>query len=428
MDMTLQEQTSAQASSATDLGELDTRTLFVWDSDYPWDIRVEKVCNTLRDNGAEIHLVCRNTRGSPSYERYNGLHLHRVYAWPAPKKLSKMLSFPAFFSPFWLYKIWDTARKQRCNMIVVRDLPMAPAAVVVGRLLGLPVIFDMAECYPEMLRCNWQFGGVTLKNFFVRNPNVAAAIEKWVTRRVDAIFVMIEESRARLLRMGVRDDKVVIVSNTPVLERFPSHDAIRLNDVPISPASTRNELNLVYIGLLNAPRGVDVVLRAVAILRQRGIDVNVELAGTGNYQDYLHSLARALDVDDRIHFLGWVDNQTIPDLIERADVGLVPHKKCSHWDTTIPNKLFDYLAGARPVIVSDAIPAKRIVEAEKCGLAYENDDPEELASCMVRMRSPELRARMASNGLRALVERYNWTEDTARLLATVRETRDASVR
>lgn len=428
MDMALQERTERQASAATQgLGELDTRALFIWDSDYPWDIRVEKVCNTLRDNGAEVHLVCRNTRANPSYEFYKGLHLHRVYSLPAPSKLSKILSFPAFFSPFWLYKIWYTARAQRCNMIVVRDLPLAPTAVVVGRLLGLPVIFDMAECYPEMLRTNWQFGAGSVKNFFVRNPYMAAAIERWVIRRVDSIFVMIEESRARLLRMGVHGDKIVIVSNTPVLERFPSHDAVRLNDVSTCPADSRNELNLVYIGLLNPPRGIDVVLRAVAILRQRGIDVNVDLAGTGRQEDYLHSLARELDIDDRIRFLGWVDNQTIPELIARADAGLVPHRKCSHWDTTIPNKLFDYLAGARPVIVSDAIPTKRIVEAEQCGLAYENDDPEQLASCMDRMRSPELRARMASNGLRALVERYNWTADATRLLATVRETRSASV-
>ena len=41
------------------------RIVMVWDGDYPWDVRVEKVCTTLIASGHEVHLVCRNSAGTP---------------------------------------------------------------------------------------------------------------------------------------------------------------------------------------------------------------------------------------------------------------------------------------------------------------------------------------------------------------------------
>ena len=46
----------------------------IWDADYPWDIRVEKVCRSLQQKH-EVHLVCRNTKRRPTYEQLDGLHV-----------------------------------------------------------------------------------------------------------------------------------------------------------------------------------------------------------------------------------------------------------------------------------------------------------------------------------------------------------------
>ena len=54
------------------------RGLFVWDSDYPWDIRVEKICTTLLENGWEVDLVCRNRLRRPLEDTYNGVYVHRL--------------------------------------------------------------------------------------------------------------------------------------------------------------------------------------------------------------------------------------------------------------------------------------------------------------------------------------------------------------
>src|SRR2546423_14908995 len=77
----------------------------VWDADYPWDVRVEKVCRSLR-RAHEVHLVSRNTRRRSRYERYDGIHVHRLPVLPwLPPRASAALGFPAFFNPLWLRTI-----------------------------------------------------------------------------------------------------------------------------------------------------------------------------------------------------------------------------------------------------------------------------------------------------------------------------------
>nr|MDA8163950.1 hypothetical protein [Desulfobacteraceae bacterium] len=74
--------------------------MFLWDSDYPWDIRVEKICATLRDAGWKMHLVCRNRARRPREEVADGICLHRLGCLP-PRwgRLNDVYGFPFFLSP-----------------------------------------------------------------------------------------------------------------------------------------------------------------------------------------------------------------------------------------------------------------------------------------------------------------------------------------
>jgi glycosyltransferase involved in cell wall biosynthesis len=287
-------------------------------------------------------------------------------------------------------------------------LPLCPAAIAVGKKFGKPVILDMAECYSEMLRATWQFENFRLQNIFARNPYLADLIERWSIRRVTQIWAMVEESRDRLMRLGVPPRNVRIVGNTPTPSRFN----------PAQKAAGRSDglLQLVYVGLLNPSRGLDVTLRAVAYANQGGAKVHLTLIGTGKSAANLRDLVRHLDIEAAVTFKGWMDNKEIPKEIAAADCGIVPHRECSHWHHTIPNKLFDYMAASRPVIVSSARPAARIVREAECGLVYKNDDPADLARQILTLGSPELRHRLGKNGLNAVQTKYRWEKDAAVLL------------
>lgn len=389
------------------------KVLFVWDSDYPWDIRVEKICNTLISNGLEVHLVCRNKLRRPVEQIYEGIHVHRLQFLPKKfEVLNNFFSFPAFFNPLWLFRISKVAKQQDVDLIIVRDLPMSLAAIFVGKMHKIPVILDMAECYPELIRLIWKFEPFKVLNLFVRNPFIADIVESISLKSANHILAMVEESKNRLINKGILTEKITIVSNTPVLKRFQDAKA----SFPGMLAKHRGKLILLYVGLLNYSRGLDTVLESLKLFREVNNNFFLVLLGTGNAKEYLQKLANKLKVDKYVGFEGWVDNKLVPEYVASSDICLVSHHKCSHWDNTIPNKLFDYMAAGKPVLVSDVTPMKRIVQETGSGLIYKDYDKEAFVSQLIKLQDRELRFKLGQNGVKAVQEYYNWDNDSARML------------
>ena len=99
-----------------------------------------------------------------------------------------------------------------------------------------------------------------------------------------------------------------------------------------------------------------------------------------------------------------------------ATVGVIPHPKNDHTDTTIPNKLFDYMACGRPVVVSSAAPLERIVTQERCGLVFTAGSPENLADVLAHLSADRTaREEMGRNGAKAVRRRFHWERDAGAL-------------
>jgi len=394
----------------------------VWDADYPWDVRVEKVCLSLQKRH-EVHLVCRNNQRGPVFEVLDGLHIHRLPSLPAVfGRLNSIAGFPAFLNPLWLYRIWQVVRKTRAELILVRDLPLALSAVIVGRLARVPVVLDMAENYPAMMEDLWAMtplGVQTVINAFVRNPAIVRAIEKIAIRSVEHILVVVEEARDRLVRLGVPESRISLVINTPTLERL-SNTSDGQGEVAV-PGNGAEKLTLIYLGLLESPRGLDTAIGGMARLRDQRVDVRLQIVGSGRDSERLHAMVEEADLGDRVQFLGWIDYKDAIQYIKTADIGLVPHHATASWNSTIPNKLFDYMSMGKPVIVSDAIPAKRVVNEEGCGAVFQDRNADDFARAVRALTSENVRRACGQRGREAIARRYNWQNDEERLLSAVEQ-------
>ena len=387
--------------------------LLLWDADYPWDIRVEKVSETLMDNGVAVHVLARNRRRSPRKEQAGRLAIHRLPAlphWMGP--LNDLVSFPAFLNPLWARSALSTGREIGADLIIVRDLPLAPLALWAGRRLGIPVVLDMAEAYPEMIRNVWLFGPWKLRNVLIRNPKLAEQVERYVIRRIDRILVVVEESRDRLISLGVDPARITIVSNTPDPGRFRPAQAAPGNNPT---------LRATYVGLLGYSRGLEVAIRGLAAHRAQGGTATLELYGTGKAEPKLRALARELRLEEVVRFHGWLDNRELPRVMTEADVCVVPHRVCGHWQATIPNKLFDYMAAGKPVLVSDVKPMARVVGRTGAGLIFRDNDPADFARCLGLLADPKLRQDLGMQGRHAVETEYRWEQDATRLVSAIRE-------
>ncbi len=146
------------------------KVCYVYQDEYPWDIRVDKITRSLADRGMRTFIISRNRTGLPRDEQPGkNLYIRRL---PAFRKglARELLNFPAFFSPFWFWEILNIVVREDIDAIIVRDLPLVPTGYVVGKLARKPVIIDMAENYPAMLQDTWAYGRARPLDYLIRNP------------------------------------------------------------------------------------------------------------------------------------------------------------------------------------------------------------------------------------------------------------------
>lgn len=395
------------------------RIVYLWDSEYPWDVRVEKICTTLAGHGHELLVVSRNRRWEGIEERLGALRVRRLRPWTwFGQRLDAALSFPFFLNPRWSATLGTAMREFRADLLIVRDLPLAPLAVRLGRRAGVPVVLDMAENYPAMIQLIWQSGRARPWDVVVRNPRVVAAVERWVLPRVQALWVDVEEQRDRLERIHRRLPPTTVIRNTPPRARAQVHPP---TEAPRSgKTDTADTLEAVYLGILEIPRGIDEMIAAVGRLRARGRRVRLVLVGSGRDQEHFRRAAAAAGLgDDAVEFCGYVPNAQALERLQRADVGLNPIHANEKHDTTLPNKLFDYMAAGIPVLTSDSAPSARVVRSTGCGLVFRSGDASDAATALESMFDVVRRADMGRRGRKAVLEEYNWERDTVRLLESV---------
>lgn len=397
------------------------RILKVWDGEYPWDVRAEKVCKALTEAGHEMHMVARNRRRDPTLERLDECTVHRMRPWPwMGETLDAASQFPAFFSPRWLRLMHRTGSAHKVHVVLVRDLPLAPAAVWVGRRLGVPVVLDMAENYPAMIQDLWTTGSTKPGDFFVRNPRAVSAVERWVLKRVDHVLVVVEESQDRLVQLGVSKNRISIVGNTPSKGRVEEFGRIKSAASPGNSDSkdwgAASTFRLVYLGLMEEARGVGLVIEAVAEARSAGAPVTLELIGDGRSLPRFRQQARELHLEgDAVRFHGYLPYQQALTLVAGCDAGLIPHFANESWETTIPNKLFDYMSLRLPVIASDVAPVARVLHETGAGVTFRDRQLGDLTEVIRSLHADPERLKMGDAGVRAVKDRYHWERDALRL-------------
>ncbi|MCC7133747.1 MAG: glycosyltransferase family 4 protein [Gemmatimonadales bacterium] len=386
------------------------RIVYVWDADYPWDVRTEKVCNSLTAAGHEVHLVARNRRwAAPRVELPEGT-VHRMEPWSAlGRRADGALSFPAFFNPRWIGLIDRVVRSTKADLIIARDLPLCPTALWVGRRRGVPVLFDMAENYPALLEDIWATGRARPLDWLVRNPSLARRVERYVTRRVDRTLVVIEEAAGHLVQLGVPQSSIHVVSNTPPRDRARDPD-------------TRRTIDIAYLGIMEFARGLDLLIDALGRLASAGIHPRTRLIGGGRDLEELRRRAESRGLQPgMMEFTGFVpDHRDALAMMGEARIGVLPHLVNDWARTTIPNKLFDYMAAGMAVLSSDAPPVKRILDETGAGRTFRAGAAEDLFVVLREMLADQAALdRFGRKGRQAIADRYNWEADTAELLRAV---------
>jgi glycosyltransferase involved in cell wall biosynthesis len=382
--------------------------LYVYQGEWPRAAtRVAKQVRSLARAGHTVHLLSRNYQAEPRLEQWDLVHVHRLPSVRV-RWLNRLLNFPLFFNPIWVWVMWTLARRIRAERIVVADLPLAPTAIWLGRVRSIPVHYDMAEVYPEFLK---SLHAVAVRPWWdrvIRSPRAAALVERWVLKKAGSISVVSEESRGRCVRLGAPADRVVLVGNTP--EDLEELTCPRPFPAELRPWAKRSRA--LFVGTLIADRGVKEVVDAFALVVREMPDAALVIVGDGPDRARIGATIERLGLGDHVALLGWQDHGRLAEFYQHCHVGLLPFLDTPHVRVTLANKLFDYMGASLPVLAADLPPMRRILEELGAGVLYPVGSAAALAEQLVRLLRDRERCRaLGMRGREAVLAKYNWGRD-----------------
>ncbi len=394
------------------------KILMILNKHFPPDIRVEKEAKALINAGYEVYLLSLGKKGIPESENINGINIIRTPPQSFLSKAWRFFWFSIFFdNPLWKRYLRDVIKQYEIDVVHVHDLPLVKSAISAAKKFDIPVIADLHENYPEAVKV-WRKGKMSLKRKIL---NVAIPVWRWkrlekaILQCVDGVITVVDEAKEHYVNdCKIPPQKVTVVMNAEDLEEFG-----KLNVDKSLIEKYENNFIISYIGGFGPHRGIDVAIRSMPKVLKEIPEAKLLLVGGMNseYEMYLKKLCRNLKVENSVEFTGWVDFSLVSSYIAASDVCLVPHYASGHTNTTIPHKLFQYMAMRKPVVVSDCKPLKRIVEECKCGLVFPSENHEKMAEAVIKLYKDVDYARMmGENGRRAVEKKYNWKNEAKKLI------------
>ena len=224
---------------------------------------------------------------------------------------------------------------------------------------------------------------------------------------------MVEEAKEVVQNGKGNVSKTTIVSNTPDLKSLNKNEII-LND---HLQLIKNRFSAIYTGGIQMGRGIQVILDAIPEIVKKISDFLFVIVGDGYATEQLKKIVHRKQLHDYVLWTGYLDHKKIYDYIRLSKVGLIPHLVSKHVNTTIPNKIFDYMAFELPVIAANAEPMKRILKEENCGTTFKSGDYKDFARVFLQLK--EHAQFYGKQGRAAVLNKYNWQKDEQRLLQVI---------
>jgi glycosyltransferase involved in cell wall biosynthesis len=380
------------------------KILMLLESGFPPDVRVENEIAALSKAGHEVHLACTTRKNRPPEERSGGAVIYRKPISTFIYKSSVgCLKLPFYFN-FWREYVFNLISKEKFDAIHVHDLPLTKIGAEAKRKFKIPLIIDLHENWPALLRHaphTHTFAGRLLSS-----DRQWADYEKRMLGEADIIITIVEEARDRVVSLGIEPDKIFIVSNTISLEGLSISGKKRTDD----------DFVLFYGGGINRHRGLQIVLDAIKILEKKPINMKLQIVGSGSYFKELEKQAVKLGIESHVQFYGYKPFNEMLEMLAEADAAIIPHLRTENNDASSPNKLYQYMYLAKPVISSDCLSLKRILTETDAGFIYRNDSPDDLALLLEKLfHNRQLLEEKGKNGRRAVISDLNWSRDSERL-------------
>lgn len=376
----------------------------VVDNDFVGDARVKNESKILISKGYVVKVICFSFGNTPNYEVIDGIS---IYRYNINKKLKNILFGISNLIPIyhflWYYIIKKFIKDHNISVVHAHDLYMARSAGMASKKLGIPMIIDLHENYPEAIK-NYKWANTFPKSLFAR-PNHWKKLEaKYLAYAKYIVTTTNVFAKILSKRYNINFDKFMVYPNVPDLNEMDNYP-IDKNILP-----TENRFYIFYFGGISERRGIYTCIDAIKILKDSYPNIYLLLVGPvdGVESKKFNEEISNPEVNSRIIFKNWISISQFPSYVNASDVCVSPIFRSVQHETTIANKVFQYLAFAKPIIVSDCAPQIDIIEEANCGLVFESKNANDLAQKIIELyNNKELRIEMGERGKQLILNKYN---------------------
>lgn len=227
----------------------------------------------------------------------------------------------------------------------------------------------------------------------------------------DFVITIAEAMRQEIIERGIPAEKIEVVPNVVDVDRFQP----RPKDKRLAREyGLLGRFTLGYISNLGAREGIDNLIRAVHVLRGRGLDVAGLVVGDGPERETLEALVAELGLEGHFALTGHVSNHQIEDHYALIDLFVVPRIDDRAARLVTPLKPLEAMAMEIPVVASD-LPALRELVTPDRGRLFASGEPESIADTVEELRSSDsVRSRLAANARKWILEERTVDANAAR--------------
>lgn len=373
----------------------------------------------LRNYGWQATIVAASVDHATGLQRLNAQEKQRLetiqgvpflwintptYTGNGGGRISNMLSYT------WRVLLpATTAALPRPDVIVGSSVH--PFAAVAGALLAwrfkVPFVFEVRDLWPQTLIDMGRLREGSLMVWGLRK------LERWLYRRAARTVVLLPHAWQYIVPLGIAKEQVVWIPNGVDLALFPP-------PASIEEKAAGQPFTLMYFGAHGQANGLDTLLAAMQIVQQtpEGENIRLRLIGDGPLKQCLIEQAQAIGLNN-VEFEDPVPKSQIPGLAAQADafvITVLDLPKLYRYGISM-NKLFDYMAGARPIIIASSAANNPIQEAQ-AGITVLPGQPYALADAICRLAATPAQERQQTgrNG-RAYIEKNHGFSQLANKLA-----------
>lgn len=331
--------------------------------------------------------------------------LHRSFIWRVISFLSFMVS--SFINGLFVRKVdlvWGTTP----------PIFQSFTAWLLARLKGVPFLLEVRDLWPA-----FAVGVGVLKNKTL--IGMSEKLEHFLYRHADQVVVNSPGFCDHVTSRGARQVALIPNGADPAMfnpgakgEQFRSKH--QLSD----------RFVVLYAGAHGLSNDLDVVLQAADRLRDDPF-IKIILLGAGKEKPRLQEQASQMGLENLI-FLPPIPKNEIPEALAAANACLAILKPIALYKTTYPNKVFDYMAAGRPVLLVIDGVIREVVENARAGLAIPPGDADRLADAIQQLaKDPQKCRTMGMNGRKIIETQYSrnqLAQEFTHLLESMRRRND----